>query len=88
MATNTIIVESNRKIAYKEELEAIAVPGIENVERQERISNNRWTTHIPAGLEVNVGDLGRPGLSGINDNNFRPVLLSVQHGLPETGIGL
>ena len=56
MATNTIIIESNRKIAYKEELEAIAVPGIENVERQERVSNNRWTTHIPAGLDVNVGD--------------------------------
>ena len=56
MATNTIIIESNRKIAYKDELDAIDVVGIQNVERQERISNNRWTTHIPSGLEVNVGD--------------------------------
>tara|TARA_R110001606_G_C15387117_1_gene651062 strand:- start:234 stop:3545 length:3312 start_codon:yes stop_codon:yes gene_type:complete len=56
MATNTVIIESNRKIAYKEELDSIEVPGIGNVTRQERIPNNRWTTHIPSGLEVNVGD--------------------------------
>ena len=56
MATNTIIIESNRKIAFKDELDAIDVAGIENVQRQERISNNRWTTHIPSGMEINVGD--------------------------------
>lgn len=56
MATNTIIIESNRKIAYKEEINAIETPDVQNVERQQRISNNRWTTHIPNGLQVNVGD--------------------------------
>ena len=56
MATNTIIIESNRKIAYKDELESIEVPGISNVARQERIPNNRWTTHIPSGLDIDVGD--------------------------------
>ena len=56
MSASTIIIESNRKIAYDEELKALDGIGVDNVERQERISNNRWKTHIPSGIAVEVGD--------------------------------
>ena len=55
MASKTIIIESNRNVAYsnaRQETRTTQYIG----SQEEEISNNRWTTYIPDGLQINIGD--------------------------------
>ncbi len=55
MASKTIIIESNRNIAYRaENAEISTAEFIGSVEQKD--SNNRWQTYIPDGLQINTGD--------------------------------
>ena len=54
MASDTIIIECNRQIALKAQLDTLG--GINNLSLQHNIPNNRWQTTIQSGIQVNVGD--------------------------------
>ena len=52
--SETIIIESNREIAYKQELK-----NLHNAKENEvntELPNNRWNTRLEAGISVDVGD--------------------------------
>jgi len=51
MATRTIIIESNRNVSYQNEISNNPL-NLSN----DNFPNNRWTTHIPDGIPINVGD--------------------------------
>lgn len=53
--SETIIIESNRQIAYNQQKEAIKQGGIES-EKSTTFPNNKWTTTIPDGLQIHVND--------------------------------
>ena len=55
-ATNTIIIESNRQIAFRQAQESMQQTSVQDVVKVDRIPNNTWKTHLPAGLSVEVGD--------------------------------
>lgn len=58
MATQTIIIESNRQIAYKSQLDSLrsnTVSGTGDQQLQE-FSNNKWRTTLQFGQKVSVGD--------------------------------
>ena len=55
-ATNTIIIESNRQIAFRQAQESMQQTSVQDVVKVDRIPNNTWKTHLPAGLSVEAGD--------------------------------
>ena len=55
-ATNTIIIESNRQIAFRQAQQTMQQTSVQDVVKVGRIPNNTWKTHLPAGLSVEVGD--------------------------------
>lgn len=56
MATRTTIIESNRNIAYSQSNNSITVENSDSDKKYGNQSNSKWTTHIPDGLQINVGD--------------------------------
>ena len=56
MATKTIIIESNRQIAYRDAKESQQNENSANIQGGNHYPNSNWTTHIPDGLPMNVGD--------------------------------
>ncbi len=55
MASKTIIIESNRNVAYSNARKSERTTDYIGSE-EEVISNNRWQTYIPDGLQINTGD--------------------------------
>ena len=55
MSSKTIIIESNRNIAYEEEYKNITIQD-ENLDPNKKIPNFRWKTHIGEGVTINTGD--------------------------------
>ena len=55
MATRSIIIESNRQIAYKEARDSQQNANSANIQGGNQYPNSNWTTHIPDGLSMNVG---------------------------------
>ncbi len=56
MASRTTIIESNRKIAYNAVKEATLSNNAITDQTGVSYSKNRWQTHIPDGIQVQVGD--------------------------------
>ena len=56
MASRTIIIESNRKIAYNAVKEATLSNNTITDQTGVSYSDNRWQTHIPDGIPINSGD--------------------------------
>ena len=52
--SETIIIESNRQIAYKQELSALLNSNENNANLN--LPNNKWSTRLENGVAVNVGD--------------------------------
>lgn len=55
MSSKTIIIESNRNIAYEEEFRNITIES-DGIDPNKRIPNYRWKTHIGEGIPINTGD--------------------------------
>lgn len=55
---NTIIIESNRQIAYKQEEESIGNNSAETIglSVKEAFPNNKWRTHLEFGQQITQGD--------------------------------
>ena len=53
---NTIIIESNRQIAYKEEIKARAESSTLRSEDLPDFPNNKWRTHLEFGQDIKQGD--------------------------------
>ena len=56
MATRTTIIESNRNIAYSQTNNSITQQNTDSDKKYGNQSNSKWTTHIPDGYQVNIGD--------------------------------
>lgn len=54
-ASETIIIEANRQIAYKQELEALSTSDFNALTNPDP-PPNKWKTHIQGGLQINAGD--------------------------------
>ena len=56
--SNTIIIESNRQIAYKQQLQALEETNAETIDTliAETFPNNKWRTHLEFGQQINLGD--------------------------------
>jgi hypothetical protein len=52
--SETIIIEANREIAYKQEVEAYKYRNIN--EGGDNLVDYKWKTQIPSGLQMEVGD--------------------------------
>tara|TARA_R110000772_G_scaffold5594_2_gene20009 strand:- start:2033 stop:5329 length:3297 start_codon:yes stop_codon:yes gene_type:complete len=58
--SDTIIIECNRQIAVRDQLKTLSdgsyVNGVFSIQGEEDLPSHKWTTTIPSGIEVNVGD--------------------------------
>mgnify|MGYP003669147713 FL=1 len=52
--SETIIIESNRQIAYKQEKRSLV--NVDEKNANVVLPNNRWTTRLEAGVKIEVGD--------------------------------
>jgi len=52
--SETIIIESNRQIAYKQERKNLT--GVNEKDANVDLPNNRWKTRLESGIQINVGD--------------------------------
>ena len=56
METRTIIVESNREIAYSEQEESLLKQDTNIFSPAPKFPNNTWSTNIPEGILIEPGD--------------------------------
>ena len=58
--SDTIIIECNRQIAVRDQLKTLSdgsyVNGVFSIQGEEDLPSHKWTTTIPSGIEVNIGD--------------------------------
>lgn len=52
--SETIIIESNRQIAYKQEKAALT--NVQERNANVKLPNNKWRTSLDAGIQINAGD--------------------------------